>query len=117
MNRAMIGWLSGLFILLVALGGCGSSEKTRKITTVRVLIDGQNCLVDARRMHCDVVSAYLKNDRRLPLSESVLVESDATGRAAIARSETFRGNLRAAGCSDTLSVGFLTSPDHPNPDP
>lgn len=88
-----------------------------KFVHVRVLTDGRNCIVDAQQMHCDVVAAYLKNDQHLPLSESVLVDSDGTGRAAIARGETVRGNLRAAGYSDILSIGFLTSPDHPNPDP
>ena len=68
-------------------------------------------------MRCDGVAAYLKDDRHLPLFESVLVEPDGTGHAAIAEGETVRGNLRAAGYSDIMLIGFLTSPDHPNPDP
>jgi hypothetical protein len=117
MDRAMISRFSGMFVLFIALVGCGSNEKTPKFTTVRVLIDGENCLVDARQMRCDVVAAYMKNERHLRLSESVFVEPEGTGHAALARGETVRTRLRAAGYSDILSVGFLTSPDHPNPDP
>jgi hypothetical protein len=113
----MISRFSGLFVLFVALVGCVSNEKTRKFTTVRVLIDGENCLVDARQMRCDVVAAHLKNERHLRLSESVLVEPEGTGHAAIARGEAVRDNLRVAGYSDTMLIGFLTSPDHPSPDP
>jgi hypothetical protein len=84
---------------------------------VRVLTDGRDCIVDAQQMSCDVVGAHLKNDRHLPVSQSVLVDPDGTGRAPIARAEAVRSNLKEAGYSDVWTIGFLTSPDHPSPDP
>jgi hypothetical protein len=118
-------------IALVALCGCDRDAVVRvsealdrhhpsghvKFIHVRVLTDGRSCIVDAQQMRCDGVAAYLKDDRHTDLSESVLVGPDGTGKAAIARADEVRWSLKAAGYSDVWTIGFLTSPDHPNPDP
>jgi len=111
-------------IALVALCGCDRDAVVRvsealdhrdpsghvKFVHVRVLIDGRNCTVDSQQMPCDGVAAYLKVDRHTDLSESVLVGADGAGKAAIARADEVRWNLKAEGYSDVWTIGFLTSP-------
>jgi hypothetical protein len=84
---------------------------------VSVLTDGRNCIVDTQQMRCDAVPVYLKDDRHIALSETVVVGPEGTGKAEVARADGVRWKIKAAGYSDVWTIGFLTSPDHANPDP
>jgi hypothetical protein len=121
-----------LFSALIALVGCdrdpivrlndaeGRHSPRSHVNSVYVHVlaaDGRDCMVNSQRMRCNAVGAYLKDDLHVGLSEAVTVGPDATGRAAVAGAESVRTRIRAAGYSDVWIVGFLTSPDHPNPDP
>jgi hypothetical protein len=106
-------WLVG-FAALVS--GCSKEEKV-DFVTVRVLTDGQNCIVFSQQIRCDAVASYLKDNRHLPLSHDLLVMPEGAGRASLARGNDTKESLAALGYTQVMMVGFLTEPGHPDAQP
>jgi hypothetical protein len=93
---------------VVGTSACGQTPSN--FVEVRVLTDGQNCIVYTQKMHCDAVGAYLKDNRHLPFSQSILLGLDGRGDAARARGQKAGHSLSEVGYSNVMSVGFITEP-------
>jgi hypothetical protein len=87
-----------------------ANGQTTDFVDVRVLADGQTCVVLDRQLTCDVVAAYLRDDRHLAFSHPIAISSDVVGEASVARGSKIGQSLRAAGYSTVYVVGFLTAP-------
>lgn len=97
---------SAWFAVLVST--CAIGQKT-DFVKVRVLTDGQNCVVFEQQMDCDSVGTYLKDTRHLPFSRSILVDLDV-GEGSRAGGLKVGQSLKAAGFSHFYTVGFITDP-------
>jgi hypothetical protein len=93
-----------VFVSTIAIGQTGDSVE------VRVLDDGQHCMVFEQQLACDAIGAYLKDARHLPFSQPILVNVDGVGDASHAGGLKTGQSLNAAGYSDVYVVGFLTEP-------
>lgn len=78
--------------------------------TVRVLSDGQSCIVYTKRMRCDAVGVYLRDNRHLAFSQPINVLPDGSGGDSRTRGLKTRDYLARVGYSKIVVVGFLTEP-------
>ena len=108
----MISRWSPCLACFAALVSAAAIGQQSNFVTVRVLTDGQNCIVDTQQMRCDAVGAFLRDDRHLPFSQPVSVTADGTGDASRARGLKTAQYLKKVGYSKVavVIVGFLTEP-------
>ncbi len=78
---------------------------------VRVLADGEQCVVNDRQIRCDAVGKYLRDPLRVALDHPISVFVDGTKQSE-ARGRRVGDLIHGAGYSKIVTVGFLTEPDH-----
>jgi hypothetical protein len=99
-----------LFAYIAALVSVTTDAQESVPITVRVLSDGQNCIVYTQQMRCDAVGFYLRDNRHLAFSQPINVFPDGTGDDSLTRGLKTRDDLAKVGYSKIVVVGFLTEP-------
>jgi hypothetical protein len=106
----MIGRRVCVLAGLAALLSIKVHAQGSKSVTVRVLTDGQNCIVYTQKMSCDAVPAFLRDNRHLDFSQPISVIPDGNGEDSRARGLKTSRYLTQAGYSKVVVVDFLTEP-------
>jgi hypothetical protein len=106
----MIGRWNRCLVCLAASVSAIAAAQTPSLVTVRVLTDGQNCIVYTRQMRCDAVGAYLRDNRRVPLSQPINVSPDGAGYSSQAQGVKVGRHLKMVGYSNVIVVTFITEP-------
>jgi len=86
--------------------GCAGDEQS---ITVRVLADGQRCVVSNYDISCKDIGRYLRETLQIARDRPVSIQVDGTERSED-RGHRVRELVRAAGYSRVISVGFITEP-------
>jgi hypothetical protein len=106
----MIGRWNRCLICFAAFVSALAAAQTPGLVTIRVLTDGQNCIVYTQQMPCHAVGAYLRDNRLLPLSQPINVSPDGDGYASQARGVQVGRYLKRVGYSKIVAVAFITEP-------
>jgi hypothetical protein len=77
---------------------------------IKVLADGEHCVVNNQPMRCDDVVSYVRDTLRIGLDRSIGVIVEGPEQAE-ARSQRVRDLIRGAGYS-RISWGSFTAADH-----
>jgi hypothetical protein len=107
---------SGPLVLAVVTVACSSGGEdpvggrpAAESTYVRLLEDGRSCSVKAQVIPCSGLASYLERSLSLPKTSSIILSDNKVGR----RGDTLliiAEDLRRAGYSDVLRIGFVTEP-------
>lgn len=76
---------------------------------VRVLADGQQCVVRGQQIRCDALGPYLRDTLQAPHDHLIRVFVDGTERSQ-ERGQLIRDLARSAGYRRIITVGFITEP-------
>jgi len=98
-----------LTILAVLLTSAAHAQEGKPVT-VRVLVDGQHCIVYSEKMRCDAVGTYLRDGRHVALSQPLDVIVDGNGDDSRAKGLKIRNYLTKVGYSKIAVVGVISEP-------
>ena len=105
-DREQRGYRFAWLAMLTWLAACADKSES---TPVRVLSDGQRCVVASREMPCDAVGRYLRDTLQIPRKQLISVSIDETGPLE-ERGRRIKDALTNVGYSHIIVVGFISEP-------
>jgi hypothetical protein len=94
-------------IVLLMLICMSALADDRNRIRVKVLSDGEQCVVNDQPMRCDLVGNHLRNALRVPVDRIVSIEVEGAQQSE-GRGRRVRDILRDAGYSHVMVVAFFT---------
>lgn len=105
MDSIRMRW-SALLVMGIGLPAfAGDSDSV----DVRVLIDGQQCVVNHQAIRCDDVGSYLRGTLHTKPNQLIGVSVDGTAHSQ-ERGHRIAQLIRRAGYIHIITVGFITEP-------